>query len=83
MPAPKKYPDELRERASQFGRLLPRRQLDGSLYQHAERRSAVWLHQYCTGELPPREPELRGARYETRARGALVGERGATVGRLG
>jgi hypothetical protein len=26
--------------------------------KHAERRAAVWLYQYCTGELPPEEPAL-------------------------
>jgi hypothetical protein len=26
--------------------------------KHAERRAAAWLHQYCTGELPPGEPAL-------------------------
>jgi hypothetical protein len=26
--------------------------------KHAERRAAAWLYQYCTGSLPPGEPEL-------------------------
>lgn len=26
--------------------------------KHAERRAAAWLHRYCTGHLPPGEPEL-------------------------
>jgi hypothetical protein len=26
--------------------------------KYAERRAATWLFQYCTGELPPGEPEL-------------------------
>lgn len=26
--------------------------------KYAERRAALWLYQYCTGELPPGEPEL-------------------------
>ncbi|MBB2947354.1 hypothetical protein FB565_007122 [Actinoplanes lutulentus] len=26
--------------------------------KYAERRAATWLHQYCTGELPPGEAEL-------------------------
>jgi hypothetical protein len=26
--------------------------------KHAERRAAVWLYQYCTGELPEGEPPL-------------------------
>ncbi|MFG3099490.1 hypothetical protein ACGFZL_02975 [Streptomyces sp. NPDC048182] len=25
---------------------------------YAERRAATWLHRYCTGELPPGEPDL-------------------------
>ena len=28
--------------------------------KYAERRAATWLYQYCTGELPPGEPELEG-----------------------
>jgi hypothetical protein len=27
--------------------------------KHAERRAAAWLYQYCTGDLPPGEPELQ------------------------
>ncbi|MFJ5548078.1 hypothetical protein [Streptomyces sp. NPDC093225] len=26
--------------------------------KYAERRAAVWLYRYCTGEMPPGEPEL-------------------------
>jgi hypothetical protein len=26
--------------------------------QQAERRAAAWLYRYCTGELPPGEPDL-------------------------
>ena len=26
--------------------------------KHAERRAATWLYRYCTGELPPGEPDL-------------------------
>jgi hypothetical protein len=26
--------------------------------KHAERRAATFLHQYCTGQLPPGEPDL-------------------------
>ncbi|WP_308166907.1 DUF7677 family protein [Nocardia albiluteola] len=26
--------------------------------KYAERRAAAWLYRYCTGELPPGEPEL-------------------------
>ena len=26
--------------------------------KYAERRAATWLFQYCTGELPPGEPDL-------------------------
>ena len=28
--------------------------------RHAEYRAAVWLYRYCTGSLPPGEPELEG-----------------------
>ena len=27
--------------------------------KYAERRAAVWLHQYVTGDLPPGEPPLQ------------------------
>jgi hypothetical protein len=26
--------------------------------KHAERRAATWLYRYCTGNLPPGEPDL-------------------------
>jgi hypothetical protein len=26
--------------------------------KYAEKRAATWLHQYCTGTLPPGEPDL-------------------------
>jgi len=26
--------------------------------KYAERRAATWLYRYCTGELPPGEPDL-------------------------
>lgn len=26
--------------------------------KHAERRAAAWLYRYCTGELPPGEPDF-------------------------
>jgi hypothetical protein len=26
--------------------------------RHAERRAAVWLYRYCTGHLPPGEPDF-------------------------
>jgi hypothetical protein len=26
--------------------------------KHAERRVATWLYRYCTGNLPPGEPDL-------------------------
>jgi hypothetical protein len=26
--------------------------------KYAERRAALWLYKYCTGELPPGEPDL-------------------------
>ncbi|MBC6450558.1 hypothetical protein GPZ80_25700 [Actinokineospora sp. HBU206404] len=26
--------------------------------KYAERRAAVWLYRYCTGEQPPGEPEI-------------------------
>jgi hypothetical protein len=26
--------------------------------KHAERRAEAWLHRYCTGQLPPGEPEF-------------------------
>ncbi|MFD9123815.1 hypothetical protein [Kitasatospora sp. NPDC059571] len=26
--------------------------------KYAERRAATWLHQYCTGELPPGQPPI-------------------------
>ncbi|MFD7729053.1 hypothetical protein ACFV6F_01515 [Kitasatospora phosalacinea] len=26
--------------------------------KHAERRAATWLYKYCTGELPPGEPDI-------------------------
>ncbi|WP_045876663.1 hypothetical protein [Pseudofrankia sp. DC12] len=32
--------------------------------KYAERRAAVFLYQYCTGELPPGEPELEGWEVE-------------------
>lgn len=28
--------------------------------KYAERRAATWLHHYCTGTLPPGQPELQG-----------------------
>lgn len=32
--------------------------------KHAERRAALWLYQYCTGELPPGEAPLQGWEVE-------------------
>ena len=32
--------------------------------KYAERRAALWLYQYCTGELPPGETELEGWEVE-------------------
>ncbi|WIX83007.1 hypothetical protein QRX50_20695 [Amycolatopsis carbonis] len=32
--------------------------------KYAERRAALWLYKYCTGELPPGEAELDGWEVE-------------------
>ncbi|MEV6344842.1 hypothetical protein [Actinoplanes sp. NPDC051851] len=32
--------------------------------KHAEHRAAVFLYQYCTGSLPPGEPDLEGWEVE-------------------
>lgn len=31
---------------------------------HAERRAAVWIYRYCTGNMPPGEPEFEGWEVE-------------------
>jgi hypothetical protein len=60
------YWEELRESPSQmeicvaiFANVL---ELDGQgepvNEKHAERRAAAWLYRYCTGELPPGEPDI-------------------------
>lgn len=66
------YWDELRDSPSQmetlfaiFANVL---ELDGGgepvNEKYAERRAAVWLHQYCTGRLPEGEPELESWEVE-------------------
>jgi hypothetical protein len=60
------YWDELRDSPSQmetcFAVFVNVLELDDSgrpvNEKHAEKRAATWIYQYCTGKLPPGQPEL-------------------------
>ncbi|WP_327721647.1 hypothetical protein OG381_44290 [Streptomyces sp. NBC_00490] len=60
------YREELRESPSQmeicvaiFANVLERNERGEPVNEkYAERRAAAWLHRYCTGELPPGEPDI-------------------------
>jgi hypothetical protein len=60
------YWEELRESPSQmeicfaiFANVLELdEQGEPANEQYAERRAATWLYRYCTGELPPGEPDF-------------------------
>jgi hypothetical protein len=60
------YWDELRDSPSQmetvFAVFVNNLELDEHGQpineRYAERRAAIWIYRYCTGQLPPGEPEL-------------------------
>ncbi|MEU6192012.1 hypothetical protein [Nocardia sp. NPDC047038] len=60
------YWDELRESPSQmeicfaiFANVLELDERGEPVNEkYAERRAAIWLYRYCTGKLPPDEPDL-------------------------